>query len=156
MIAAAIAWIVQDMLQVLAMGIMLVPELFLLVLEYTLLASASTAKRVSILMWYSFAGGLLWDLRWAVTPGMSAVINVIGVSLAYWLWDRTPIAGRSALMCAGILGATHFASGIAHYLAWAVPSQAAVRMFLIQQLTAIPVLAILCGIYAFKAAKLRV
>lgn len=153
MIAAAIAWLLQDMLQVFAMGLMLVPELFLLAIEFSILKSQLSGRRVSIMLWYAFAGGLLWDLRWAVIPGMSALVNVIALSLVCWIWDRAPASGRSALLCAGLLGATHVASGIAHYLAWAVPSQAAVRMFMVQQLMAVPVLAILCGIYAFKAAK---
>lgn len=151
MIAAAIAWIIQDMFQVLAMGFMLVPELFLLVVVYKILAGSLDYRRISWWIWFAFVGGMLWDLRWAAAPGMSSIINVLAIMLVYWVWDRTPAGGRSGILFAALAGGVHFASGVAHYFAWAVPSQAAVRMFLIQQLMAVPLLIVLCMVYAFRS-----
>lgn len=156
MIAAVVAWVLQDLFQVLAMGIMLVPELFLLVVVYKILAGPLDHRRISWWIWFVFAGGALWDLRWATVPGMSAIINVLAVGLVYWAWDRTPAGGRSALLFAALAGAVHFTSGIVHYFAWAVPSQAAIRMFMVQQLMAVPLLVILCMVYAFKATDRHV
>ncbi len=156
MIAAAIVWLLQDLLQVLAMGFMLVPEFFLLVVAYKIVSGPLTYRRISWWIWFAFAGGMLWDLRWAAVPGMSALINIMGVVFVYWIWDRTPLGGRNAFLFATLAGGIHFMSGIAHYFAWAVPSQAATRMFLVQQLLTIPVLIVLCAIYAFKATETHV
>lgn len=151
MIAAAVCWLLQDMMQVCAMGFMLVPELFLLTAVYKLLSGSSAPRRVSGWIWFSFAGGLLWDFRWSDAPGMSALLNVLCLSIGFWFWNRTPAGGRSALLFAAIAGGSHVLSGLAHYMAWAVPSQAAIRMFLAQQFFAVPVLILLCVIYALKS-----
>lgn len=156
MIIAAVVWLLQDLLQVLAMGFMLVPEFFLLVVAYKVISGPLTNRRISWWIWFAFGGGMLWDLRWATVPGMSALLNLTGVAFVYWSWDRTPLGGRNAFLFAALVGGIHFMSGVAHYLAWAVPSQAAIRMFLVQQLLTIPVLIALCTIYAFKATKTHV
>ncbi|MDR3332381.1 MAG: hypothetical protein LBT08_07115 [Synergistaceae bacterium] len=156
MIASVAAWLMQDLLQVLAMGFMLVPEFFLLVVVYKIVSGPLQQRRISWWIWFVFAGGTLWDLRWAAIPGMSGLINIAAVAVVYWVWNRTPIGGRSAFLFAGLAGGIHFLSGVAHYFAWAVPSQAATRMFLIQQLLSVPVLVALCLIYAFKAAETHV
>lgn len=150
MIVAAAVWLLQDIFQVFAMGFMLVPEFFLLVAIYKVLSGPLYPQRVAQWIWFLFLGGVLWDLRWAATPGMSGIVNVVAVVLVYWVWDRTPLGGRSAFLFAALAGGVHFLSGIAHYFAWAVPSHAALRLFMIQQLITIPVLIILCMIYAFK------
>ena len=151
MIVALLVWLLQDMLQVLAMGIMLVPEFFLLVVLYKIVSGPLYPTRVAQWIWFAFAGGVVWDLRWVGVPGMSALINVVAVVLVYWIWDRTPAGGRSAVLFAMVAGGAHFLSGVVHYVAWAVPSQAALRLFLIQQLIAVPVLIGLCLVYVFKA-----
>lgn len=156
MIVSALAWLLQDILQVLAMGFMLVPECFLLVMMYRIVSGPLNPRRISWWVWFAFAGGALWDLRWAAFPGMSALINVAAVATLYWIWNRTPLGGRSAILFATLAGGIHFLSGIAHYFAWAVPSQAAIRMFLTQQLLSVPVLVILCMVYAFKATETHV
>jgi hypothetical protein len=142
----------QDLLQVLMMGFMLVPDFFMLVVIYMTISKPLNERRISWWLWFAFIGGILWDLRWVVIPGMSGLINVAAVVLVFWVWNRTPIGGRSAALFAGLAGGIHFLSGIAHYFLWAVPSQAATRMFLIQQLLSVPALAVLCLIYAFKTA----
>lgn len=138
------------------MGFMLVPEFFLIVMVYKITSLHLDQMRMSWWIWFAFLGGLLWDLRWSSSPGMSPLINTVAMTLVYWIWDRTPIGGRSALLLAALAGGAHLASGMVHYLAWAVPSMAAARMFLIQQLLAVPVLIVLCTIYTFNATDTRV
>lgn len=156
MIVSFLVWLLQDVSQVLAMGFMLVPEFFLLVVLYKVVSGPLTQARISRWIWFSFLGGALWDLRWFGFPGMSALINVVAVAIVYWIWDRTPVGGRNAVLLAVLCGCIHFISGIAHYLVWAVPSQAALRMFAIQQLLMVPALVLVCAIYAFKSTKTHV
>jgi hypothetical protein len=138
------------MLQVLAMGFMVVPEFFVLTVACEIVAGFSGQARISFWLWFAFAGGVLWDLRWAASPGMSGLVNAASVFVIYLIWNRTPIPGRSALFLAVITGALHFVSGCVHYLAWASPGEVAMRMFVIQQLLAIPAIALICMIYAFR------
>ena len=156
MIAAVIAWLLQDCFQVLVMGFMLVPDLFLLVAVYKIVSGPLDQVRLSWWVWFAFLGGILWDLRWSSSPGMSGLINTAAVGFVYWLWQRTPLGGRSAVLLAALAGGIHFAAGIVHYLAWAVPSRAATQMFLVQQLMAVPVLIGICMIYAFRATETHV
>lgn len=153
MIAAIFVWLLQDMLQVLAMGIMLVPEFFLLVVLYKVISGPLCPTRVAQWIWFAFAGGLAWGLRWVGLPGMNALINVAAVVLVYWIWSRAPAGGRGPALFAMAAGGAHFLSGLAHYVFWSVPSRAALRLFLIQQLLAVPVLVGLCLIFAFKARE---
>ncbi|GHV50605.1 hypothetical protein FACS1894216_03090 [Synergistales bacterium] len=154
MIASILIWLLQDCLQVAAMGIMLVPELFLLVVIYKTLTWRTDQKNVVFWIWFALTGGVLWDLRWTTFAGLSGLINVSAVAAAYWIWQRTPIAGRNPLLFALLAGGAHFLSGIAHYFAWSVPSQAALMLFAIQQLVTVPFLVLLCVIYSLKAPKL--
>lgn len=150
MIVAAVIWLIQDLAQVLAMGVMLVPELFLLAVIYGMLAGSFTKKSVAIWIWASFVGGLLWDLRWASVPGMSSLINVICVVLVCWRWSSTPTSGHSPFQFSFLCAAAHFISGMAHYFAWAVPSSAAVSMFIVQQLVTVPIYAAMGFVYAIR------
>jgi hypothetical protein len=132
------------------MGFMLVPEFFLLMLTYGVVTGSLRPGRISAWIWFGLYGGIMWDLRWASSPGISGLINVIAVMAVYTVWNRTPLTGRSALLFAVLAGAAHFLSGLAHYLAWAAPSASAARMFLIQQLLGVPALLLLCMAYAFR------
>jgi hypothetical protein len=156
LILSVIVWFSQDLMQVLTMGFMLVPEFFLLMLSYGVVTGSLRPGRISAWMWFGLAGGTLWDLRWAASPGISGLINAIAVTAVYTAWNRTPLAGRSALLFAVLAGAAHFLSGIAHYFVWATPSEGAVRMFLLQQLLGVPILLLLCMIYAFRKASAHV
>jgi hypothetical protein len=138
------------------MGIMLVPEFFLLVVIYRLFSGPLLPRLIAGWIWFAFLGGVIWDLRWTTSPGISGLINVTALVLVYWIWDRTPIGGRSAPLFAALAGGAHFFSGIAHYFVWDVPSQATLRLFVIQQLLTVPVLTALCMIYAFKVSRTHV
>jgi hypothetical protein len=156
LIVSALVWLLQDFLQVLVTRIILTPEIFLLAALYKLVSGPQSQRRAAKWIWFVFFGGVLWDLRWASVPGMSGLLNVAALAFVYWIWDRTPIAGRGALLFAAIAGGAHLFSGAAHYLFWAPPGEAAMRIFAVQQLLMIPVLALLCMIYAFKASKTHV
>jgi hypothetical protein len=144
------AWLLQDLLQVLSMGFMLMPEIYLMTALYKIVSGPLLPTRAAAWIWLAFFGGVLWDLRWAAFPGMSGLIGAVSVILLYLMWNRTPAGGRNAPLFAALAGGTHIMSGIVHYLAWAVPSHAAARMFLIQQLLCVPLLAVLCTMYAFR------
>jgi hypothetical protein len=155
-ILAAFAWLLQDILQVLVTSLILTPEIFLLVSLYKLVSEPVPQRRAAKWIWFVFCGGVLWDLRWASVPGVSALLNVAVLTAVCWVWDRTPAGGRGAVLFAAFAGGAHLFSGLIHYLAWASPGQAAMRTFAIQQLLMIPVLALLCAVYAFKASKTHV
>ena len=156
MIASALAWLLQDFLQVLVTSLILTPEIFLLVSLYKLVSGPTQQRRTAKWIWFVFCGGVLWDLRWASVPVMSGLLNVAALAAVYWIWDRTPAGGRGTVLFAAAAGGAHIFSGVVHYLAWASPGQAAMRTFAIQQLLMIPVLVLLCAIYAFKASKTHV
>lgn len=156
MIAAALVWLFQDMFQVLAMGLMLAPEFFLLVSLYGVVSRPLYPTDVAKWIWFVFAGGVIWDLRWLGMPGMSSLINVSAVSLAAWIWARTPTGGRTVPMFALLAAAAHVMSGVLHYLSWDVPSRAALRLFAIQQLIAVPVLIVLCFVFSYRSRETHV
>jgi hypothetical protein len=156
LISLVAVWLLQDLLQVLAMGIALVPEFFLLTVVYKMVSGPLRYGRTVMWIWLAFAGGILWDLRWASSPGISGLVNALSVLAVYAAWSRTPITGRSVLLFALLAGAMHFVSGIVHYIAWTSPNQSAIRMFLIQQLLGVPVLALLCMILAFRRTDVHV
>lgn len=144
------------MLQVLVMGIMLVPEFFLLTVAYGIVSGPLRHERILMYIWLSFAGGVLWDLRWVASPGMSGLVNSLLVHVVYAVWNRTPLTGRSVWLFALLAGIAHFLSGIVHYVGWAHLNQAASRMFLIQQLLGVPVLALLCMIFTLRKTDVHV
>ena len=152
----AVIWILQDLLQLLTMGIIMIPELFLLFVAYELVSGSLRPGRICTLIWIAFAGGIVWDLRWVTFPGMSGLVNSLSVLAIYTVWNRTPITGRGVLMFGLLAGAAHFLSGVVHYLAWATPGETVLRLFLIQQLLGVPALAMLCMILAFRKSGAHV
>lgn len=153
MMAALLAWLLQDVWQVLAMGFMLVPEIFLLVVIYRLLRAISMRTGAARWIWAAWIGGMVWDFRWAELPGVTAVTNTLCAAAAFWLWRRTPTGGRGPVLFAMISGGASFASGLVHYAAWAVPSAAAVRMFAAQQCLSVIPIAAITTYYAVRASR---
>jgi hypothetical protein len=149
-ISLAVAWFLQDLAQVLSMGVLLVPDFFILTVAYDIVSGPLGKERISILIWLSFAGGVLWDFRWTAAPGISGLVNSLAVLAIYTAWARTPLAGRGVWLFALLASMAHLSSGIVHYIAWAVTTQTAVRMFLAQQLLGIPALAAVCAVYLFR------
>jgi hypothetical protein len=149
-ISLAVAWFLQDLSQVFSLGVLLVPDFFILTVAYGVVSGSLGYERISILIWLSFAGGVLWDFRWAATPGMSGLVNSLAVLAVYTAWARTPLSGRSVWLFALLAGMAHLSSGLAHYAAWGVATQTSVKMFLAQQLLGVPALAAACGVYLFR------
>ncbi|MDR3165304.1 MAG: hypothetical protein LBU13_06970 [Synergistaceae bacterium] len=150
MISLAVIWLLQDLAQVLSMGVLLVPDFFLLTVAYGIVSGPLGKERISLWIWLAFAGGILWDFRWAVTPGISGLVNSLSVFAVYTAWAGTPVSGRGVWLFALLAGMAHLFSGMAHYITWAAASQAAVRMFFVQQLLGIPALAVACAVYLLR------
>jgi hypothetical protein len=148
MIYIVIAWLVQDLLQVMLMGLCLVPEIFLLVLLFLALLPSSERKydeRMFIVI--AFVGGLLWDLRWTNLPGLTAAINGLLLASAMLVWYKMPAQGRSVTLFCGLAGALQVLSGLIHCFFWTVASGVAVRLFVVQQLLGIPLIIFVTFIY---------
>jgi hypothetical protein len=145
-----VAWFLQDLAQVLSLGILLVPDFFILTVAYGIVSGPLGKERISILIWLAFAGGVLWDFRWTAALGISGLVNSLAVLAIYTAWARTPLAGRGLWLFALLAGMAHLLSGIIHYIAWGTTTQTAVRMFLAQQLLGVPALAVVCAVYLFR------
>lgn len=137
----------QNFLQVLVMGIFLVPDIFLLCAILFALLRGNDKDAQIILIWAAFVGGLIWDLRWTNLPGLTASFNGVAVSAAISFWQKTPVQGRTAMVFAFFIFATQSLSGVIHYIFWNVSTQAALRQFMVQQILSVPVLVILCFIF---------
>ena len=137
-----VVWILQDFAQLLLMGICMVPDVFLLTALMLALLPGVSRSRQTQYVWAAFVGGLVWDLRWTNLPGLTAAIGGGIIALACWFWQRTPIQGRSqttfTFMCVGC----ELLYALAHVFFWTLPSQTALRLFIVQQLMAVPVIAL--------------
>jgi len=156
LIYLAVVWLLQDLLQLLTMGIIMIPELFLLSVAYGVVSGSLRPGRICVLIWIAFAGGIIWDLRWVTFPGMSGLVNSLSVLAVYTVWNRTPVTGRSVFIFGLLAAGAHFLSGVVRYLAWATPGESALRLFLIQQFLGAPALALLCMILAFGKPRAHV
>ena len=150
MIFLAVAWFLQDLSQVLSMGVLLVPDFFILTVAYVIVSGPLGYERISIWIWLAFAGGILWDFRWTSALGISGLVNSLSVLAIYTAWARTPVTGRGVWLFAFLAGMAHLSSGMVHYIAWGATTPAAVRMFFVQQLLGIPALAVVCAVYLFR------
>ncbi|MDR1874741.1 MAG: hypothetical protein LBQ90_07010 [Synergistaceae bacterium] len=88
-----VCWFVQDLLSVLTWGTMQVPEVFLLSLVSRLLTQDRETNLPVI--WWAFAGGLFWDLRWVGIPGFFTLNYVCVVMVVIWVWNTLPVSGRT-------------------------------------------------------------
>jgi hypothetical protein len=149
-ISLVVAWLLQDLSQVLSMGVLLVPNFFILTVTYSIVSGPLLKERISILIWLAFAGGVLWDFRWTATPGISGLVNSLVVLAIYTAWARTPLAGRGVWLFALLAGIAHLSSGMVHYIAWGATTRTVVRMFLAQQLLGIPAVATVCAVYLLR------
>ncbi|MBL3593195.1 MAG: hypothetical protein JMJ93_06745 [Synergistaceae bacterium] len=136
----ALAWLIQDLLQVLATETLLVPDLFLL----SLVAVAGRGQATpQSLLWGAFVGGLLWDARWTGLLGFSALLYVAALWFLLEFWNRIPHGGRSAPLLSLFALGLHLFAGLGHFLSWGdlEPVQ---RLFLNQQILGLP-LALFAG-----------
>lgn len=137
----------QDFLQVLVMGIFIVPDIFLLCVIMLALMRGGIRDKQITMIWLAFIGGLIWDLRWTNLPGLTAGFNGLAVAVSILLWYKAPAQGRTTLLFAVLALSAHVFSGLVHSSFWSVPTQAALRQFAVQQILTVPVLMILCYIF---------
>ncbi len=140
-------WLLQDFAQLLLMGICIVPDVFLLTALFMALLPGVTGERQTRLVWAVFAGGLFWDLRWTNLPGLSAAVGGGVLGLVCLLWHKTPSQGRTAGMFTALSFFTHLLYSVIHFFFWTMPSGSALRQLAVQQLTAVPVIAVLSWLF---------
>ena len=148
MILPILIWLLQDMLQVVFMGIFLVPELFLLALIFAGLQPDN--ERGHDFCWYiivGFIGGLLWDFRWTNLPGLTAALNAGLITIVFLIWHFIPIQGRNEKSFAFCAIGSQFISAAIHAMLCTVPNMVVVRLFFIQQLMGVTLIILLYFVY---------
>lgn len=135
-----VVWLLQDCFQLLFMGICVVPDVYLLSVLFMTLLPGVSRERQTKLVWAAFIGGLLWDLRWTNLPGLTASISGGVIGLVCFLWYKTPIQGRTTGTFAVLAVFCELLYSVVHFSFWTIPSQTAVRQFLVQQFIAVPVI----------------
>ncbi len=88
-------WLVQDLITVFAGGSARVPQLFILGLVYGIITDERDEIKLSAI-WASFAGGILWDLRWVGVPGFFTIGYVLVTLIVIHIWNLIPPQGRSS------------------------------------------------------------
>lgn len=154
MILPVLVWLLQDIIQVVFMGIFLVPEIFLLALIFASLQPDN--ERGHNFGWYiavGFVGGLLWDFRWTNIPGLTAALNGVLLALIFTSWHLIPVQGRNDKTFAACALGAQLISAAVHAMLWTVSSSVAVRLFAIQQLFGIALIILLS--FAYKKAIYR-
>lgn len=147
MIFFSLAWLLQDFIQVFTMGIFLLPNIFLILLIFMALLPSTKPEKLPVLIWIAFAGGLFWDLRWTNLPGLTAAANSALLAASCILWRKSPAQARSVFLFTVLTTSSLLLSGLVHFIFWTMPSNAAIRQFLVQQITGIPVIALISLIF---------
>ena len=129
------------------MGICIVPDVFLMTALFMALLPGVSGERQTKLVWAAFVGGLLWDLRWTNLPGLSAAIGGGVLGLICFLWYKTPAQGRTAGTFTVFAVLTHLLYSVIHFFFWTMPSGSAVRQLAVQQLMAVPVIAVFSWLF---------
>ncbi len=141
-------WLLQDIFQVIFMGVFLVPDFFLITLIYAGLKPESEHRHTPF--WYiitGFIGGLFWDLRWTNIIGLTAGLNGVLLSAVFVIWHIIPAQGRSERALTGCMLGVQFISAFVHMLMWTVSSAVTIRLFIIQQLMGIAIILFLSFVY---------
>ncbi|MBQ9881600.1 MAG: hypothetical protein IJM42_03195 [Synergistes sp.] len=147
MIFLSLIWLLQDLVQLILMGICMIPDVFLLTILFLALLPWKTRDDQSKLIWAAFIGGLLWDLRWTNLPGFTSAVGCGLVGAACIMWQKLPAIGRTPVAFMFISAACQLLYALTHCFFWAMPSQSALRQFIVQQLIAVPVIIIFTLLY---------
>ena len=142
-----VIWLLQDFVQLLLMGLCMVPDAFLMTALFMALLPGVSRERHSRLVWAAFIGGLAWDLRWTNLPGITAAIGGGLVGLACFIWQKTPVQGRTSGLFAIMAALCELIYAGVHFFFWTIPSQTAMRQFIVQQLMAVPLIVIFAWLY---------
>lgn len=129
------------------------PDIFFLGMSYRVMGDEQGKNKFISSVWITFLGGLLWDMRWTSVPGITALGEVLALTLICVLWYRAPSAGRTPLLWAFMAGGAHLFLGLVRFLLWADTSSAALRLLTIQQLTAVPLILMFSAVIFFKRMK---
>ncbi len=141
------AWYVQDFLWVLAAGKALMPEFFLMTLVFISLQNES--KGVEIL-WASFLGGILWDLRWVGFPGLSSLFYVVTILMSRWAWFSLPQSGRTPTLFGAILWAAFFPISVVRIFMGGARGIGILTTYLLQQSYLLPLVLLASLAYGWK------
>lgn len=147
MILLSLIWLLQDFAQLLLMGICMIPDVFLLTILFIALLPEKSKEEQSKLVWIAFFGGLLWDLRWTNLPGLTSAISGGVIGLACFIWQKLPAIGRTPLAFMAVSAFCELVYALGHYFFWTIPSQSALRQFIVQQLIAVPVIIIFAWLF---------
>lgn len=91
-LVAAAWWMIQDILQVLAAPIVVVPDMYILMLSMSLIEGRRSNTSLLIA---AFVGGLLWDARWGSPLGFTALSYVGSMVAIKALWMIMSKAART-------------------------------------------------------------
>lgn len=147
MILLALIWLLQDFVQLMLMGICMIPDVFLLTILFIVLLPGKTKEEQSKFIWAAFIGGLLWDLRWTNLPGLTSAVSCGLIGAACVMWQKLPAIGRTPPAFMFISAACQLVYALTHSFFWAMPSQSALRQFIVQQLIAVPVIIVFTWLF---------
>ena len=82
-------------------------------------------------------------------PSHLVVLDIGGgvLGLICFLWYKTPAQGRTAGTFTVFAVLTHLLYSVIHFFFWTMPSGSAVRQLAVQQLTAVPVIAVFSWLF---------
>ncbi|MGC9373330.1 MAG: rod shape-determining protein MreD [Thermovirgaceae bacterium] len=153
MIPAALFWYAQDLLQVLMEGWAFAPDLFLF---YLLFRCSKTPEDETTWIWTAFLGGILWDFRWSGLLGLNAAAYGGLLALFSIFWKRIPFTGRSHWIFMGFLAAAHGALALSRIIFYGIASREVAFAFVVQMMTAVPVISIVGFVFASHGEKRNV
>jgi hypothetical protein len=152
---SVLSWYVQDILAVLSYDAFLVPDIFLLYILYKKFSDFSRdVDNEILLIWVSFFGGILWDLRWIEIFGLFAFIYVGTFLCASWAWSLFPESGHTVSIFFAILWMSQLPGFFAGLYLWNVGTEYYLKSIFILQAYSIPLSAIFSWLYVRKL-KLR-
>ena len=150
MLSGLVVWFLQDLFSVLASGPLMVPEAFLLLMLYRALYRAESFPAT---VWSTFAGGLVFDLRWVGFPGVTSFLTVAVLLVCRWLWLTLPVSGRTIGLTAFFFWSGQTLVSLARLILWGLPRTDIIRILLMQQGYFLPVIGIVCAFIAHLERK---
>ncbi len=143
----AAAWYVQDFLWVLASGKVLAPDFFLMTLVFISLRNEQKGLEI---LWASFLGGILWDLRWVGFPGLSSLFYVVTILLARWTWFSLPQSGRTVPLFGAALWAALFPIAVIRIFMGGARGIEVLAVYFLQQSYLLPLVLLASLAYKWK------
>lgn len=145
-----LSWFIQDLLQVFLIGNVLVPEYFLVSLAYPLLLEKEEFRKV---LWISFFGGLLWDLRWTGLWGLTAGIYSFCIIFLHWIWTFFPSSGRTPWLFFSLCWFATLLVSALRIFVWNRSGIDLPHAFIVQQLCTVPLMIFLSIMFSRRIAS---